>query len=62
MADVMEMDLVKKSRDYEFVKSICGHRMRGTIRMDLDNTVAPTSARLNESSFIVLTSTVAASV
>lgn len=62
MADVMEMDLVRKSRDYEFVKSICGHRKRGTIRMDLDSTVAATSARVNESSFLVLTSTLAASV
>lgn len=61
MADVMEMDLVRKSRDYEFVKSICGHRKRGTIRMDLDTTVAPTSSRINESSFLVLTSTLAAS-
>ncbi len=62
LADVMEMDLVKKSRDYEFVKSICGHRKRGTLRLDLDATVAPTSARVNESSFLVLTSTMAASV
>lgn len=62
LADVMEMDLVRKSRDYEFVKSICGHRKRGTMRLDLDATVAPTSARINESSFIVLTSTLAASV
>ncbi len=62
LADVMEMDLVKKSRDYEFVKSICGHRKRGTIRLDLDATVAPTTARVNESSFIVLTSTLTASI
>lgn len=62
MADVMEMDLVRKSRDYEFVKSICGHRKRGTMRLDLDATVAPTSARVNESSFIALTSTLAASI
>lgn len=62
MADVMEMDLVRKSRDYEFVKSICGHRKRGTQRMDLDATVAPTSARVNESSFIVLTATSAVTI
>jgi hypothetical protein len=62
LADVMEMDLVRKSRDYEFVKSICGHRKRGTQRMDLDATVAPTSARVNESSLIVLTATSAAVV
>lgn len=62
MADVMEMDLVRKSRDYEFVKSICGHRKRGTQRMDLDATVAPTSARVNESSMIGLTATSAAVV
>lgn len=61
MADVMEMDLVRKSRDYEFVKSICGHRKRGTVRLDLDATVATTSARVNESSLLVLTSTLAAS-
>lgn len=62
LADVMEMDLVRKSRDYEFVKSICGHRKRGTQRMDLDATVAPTSARVNESSFIGLTATSAITV
>ncbi len=62
MADVMEMDLVRKSRDYEFVKSICGHRKRGTQRMDLDATVAPTTARVNESSMIGLTATSAAVV
>jgi len=62
MADVMEMDLVRKSRDYEFVKSICGHRKRGTQRMDLDAAVAPTSARVNESSMIGLTATSAAVV
>lgn len=62
LADVMEMDLVRKSRDYEFVKSICGHRKRGTQRMDLDATVAPTSARVNESSMIGLTATSAAVV
>jgi len=62
MADVMEMDLVRKSRDYEFVKSICGHRKRGTQRLDLDATVAPTSARVNESSLIGLTATSAITV
>lgn len=62
MADVMEMDLVRKSRDYEFVKSICGHRKRGTQRMDLDATVAATSARVNESSMIGLTATTSAVV
>ncbi len=62
MADVMEMDLVRKSRDYEFVKSICGHRKRGTQRLDLDATVAATSARVNESSFLYLTATNAAVV
>lgn len=62
LADMMEMDLVRKSRDYEFVKSICGHRKRGTMRLDLDATVAATSARVNESSFLFLTATLAASV
>ncbi|MDQ2999885.1 MAG: hypothetical protein M3Y08_01290 [Fibrobacterota bacterium] len=62
LADVMEMDLVRKSRDYEFVKSICGHRKRGTQRMDLDATVAPTTGRVNESSFIGLTATSAITV
>jgi Protein of unknown function (DUF4043) len=59
---VSEMDLIRKSRDYEFVKSICGHRRRGTQRMDLDATVAATSARINETSFIVLTATTSAVV
>lgn len=59
MADVMAMDLVRKSKDYEFIKSICGHRKRGTSRIDLDTTVAPTSSRINESSMIGLTATTA---
>jgi hypothetical protein len=62
LADVEPMDLVRKSRDYEFVKSICGGRKRGTQRMDLDATVAPTSARVNESSMLILTATSAVTV
>lgn len=62
VAHVKEMDLVRKSRDYEFVKSVCGHRIRGTMRLDLDATVAATSGRVNETSFLFLTATNAAVV
>ena len=62
LADVMEMDLVRDDADYKFVESICGHRIRGTQRLDLDNTVAPTSARVNETSLIVLTATTSATI
>lgn len=62
LVEVDEMDLVRKSRDYEFVKSICGARARGTMRLDLDATVAPTTARVNESSMIILTATTSAVV
>lgn len=57
LVEVEELDLVRKSRDYEFIKSICGSRARGTMRLDLDATVAPTAARINETSMIILTAT-----
>lgn len=60
LVEVEDFDLVKKSRDYEFVKSICGARARGTMRLDLDAAVAPTSARINETSMIILTATTSA--
>lgn len=60
VADVKSMDLVRDDKDYKFVNSICGHRMRGTQRLDLDTTVAATSGRVNETSFLFLTSTTAA--
>ena len=57
-ADVKSMDLIRdKTKDYQFVESVCGHRIRGTQRLDLDTTVAATSGRINESSFLFLTST-----
>lgn len=62
MVEVAEMDLVRKSRDYEFVKSICGARSRGTMRLDLDASVAPTTARVNETSMVILTATTSAVV
>lgn len=62
MAEIEELDFEKKGFDYNFNTGMCGHRTKGVQRIDLDNTVAPTTARVNESSFLYLTSTLAASV
>jgi len=60
MADIEDVDYERESLDYNFAKSMCGTRRRGTQRTDLDATVAATSARVNESSFIYMTVTNAA--
>lgn len=60
MADVEGIDYEKENLDYNFSKNMCGIRKRGTQRTDLDATVAATSARVNESSFIYMTVTNAA--
>lgn len=62
LVEVKGFGLVKKSKDYDFVDSICGARKRGTQRIDLDSAVAATSARINETSLLVITGTSAIGV
>jgi hypothetical protein len=62
MADVSSVDYEKENLDYNFSKNMCGIRERGTQRTDLDSTVAATSARVNQSSFLYLTVTNTASM
>ena len=57
LAEIDEVDYVRKGFDYDFSEGMCGTRSRGTERMDLDVTVAPTSARINESSLLYYTAT-----
>lgn len=45
----------KLSEDYGFEQSLCGVVKRGVRRVDLDATDAATAARVNESSFLVIT-------
>lgn len=52
LAEIQEADYVKKGFDYDFSEGMCGIRKRGTERMDIDTTVAATSGRINESSFL----------
>jgi hypothetical protein len=59
-ATVKSMDYKHKGFDYDFAEGMCGQRACGTVRTDLDSTVAPTSARTNESSFIWMTATTTA--
>lgn len=60
MAEIEEVDYEKKGFDYDFSQGMCGTRSRGSERMDLDATQAPTTARVNESSLLFLTSTTTA--
>jgi hypothetical protein len=62
MAEIEELDYEKKGFDYNFNTGMCGTRTKGTQRIDLDSTVAATSARVNESSFLYCTSTTTATV
>jgi hypothetical protein len=62
MAEIEELDYEKKGFDYNFNTGMCGTRTKGIQRIDLDNTVAATTARVNESSFLYLTSTTTAVV
>lgn len=57
VAMIEEEDLMKKGFDYDFNNGACMTRTRGTMRLDLDATVAPTTARINETSFLFLTAT-----
>lgn len=59
MAEVQEQEIDKKSFDYGFREGMCVARWRGVRRVDLDTTDAATSARINETSFIVSTATTA---
>ena len=45
----------KLSEDYGFEQSLCGVQKQGIRRIDLDATDAPTAARVNETSFLVIT-------
>jgi len=45
----------KLSEDYGFEQSLCGVKKQGVRRIDLDQTDAATSARVNETSFLVIT-------
>lgn len=45
----------KLSEDYGFEQSLCGVKKQGVRRIDLDTTDAATSARANETSFLVIT-------
>ena len=62
LADISDVDYVRKGFDYDFSQGMTGMRVRGTVRSDLDTTVAATSARINESSFLYYTSTTTAVV
>lgn len=60
LAEIEEIDYVRKGFDYDFSEGMCGTRARGTERMDLDTTQAPTSGRINESSLQYYTATTTA--
>jgi len=60
LAEIMEMDFVSDGFDYDFSKGMVGERSRGTERMDIDTTIAATSGRINESSYLYYTSTTTA--
>jgi len=57
LAEIEEVDYIRKGFDFDFSEAMCGTRSRGTERMDLDTTIAPTSTRINESSFLYYTAT-----
>lgn len=58
MAVKEELNFIKKdSIDYSFEETMAGQKKMGVRRIDLDATDAATSARRNQSSFLVLTST-----
>jgi len=57
MAEITETSYISKGFDYDFSKGMVGERARGCQRTDIDNTVAATSARINESGFTYWTAT-----
>lgn len=56
-AEIKELDFTKKGFDYDFSTGSCGSRAEGTVRMDFDAGSTPTSARINQSSFLYHTVT-----
>jgi hypothetical protein len=56
-AEIKELDFTKKGFDYDFSTGTCGMRAEGTVRMDFDSGTTPTSARINQSSFLYFTAT-----
>ncbi len=63
LAEIEEMDFVRKGFDYDFSQGMTGTRSRGTERMDLDVDASLIGAnRFNESSFLYFTATSAATI
>lgn len=56
-AEIKALDFTKKGFDYDFSTGSCGSRAEGTVRMDFDTGSTPTSARINQSSFLYHTVT-----
>lgn len=56
-AEIKDLDFTKKGFDYDFSTGSCGSRAEGTVRMDFDTGTTPTSARINQSSFLYHTVT-----
>ncbi len=61
-ADVEDFTMERKNFDYNFYQGACASEEYGVRRVDLDTGISetPTSSRINQSSFVVLTSTTAA--
>jgi len=63
LAEIEEMDFIRKGFDYDFSQGMTGTRSRGTERMDLDSDATTIGAdRFNESSFLYYTMTSAATI
>ena len=63
LAEIEDMDFVRKGVDYDFSQGMTGTRSRGTERMDLDSSATTIGAdRFNESSFLYFTATSAATI
>lgn len=62
LADIEDLDYEREGLDYNFNQGMCGIRTKGVQRIDLDQTVAATTDRENESSFVFLTATTAAAI
>lgn len=59
-ATVKEMDYKRKGFDYDFSEGMCGQKACGTVRSDIDLTVAASASRKNESSLLYLTASTSA--
>lgn len=63
LAEIEELDFVRKGFDYDFSQGMTGTRSRGTERMDLDVDASAIGAdRFNESSFLYYTATSAQTI